>query len=505
MKFDPGHQSFLSVRALVLLASPVFAQAAAPLAMPVDAGARPAAREYTVINLAPLDGAGVLNQLGQVAFTRYSAGETGAAFFDGRRLHRIQLQANGLASPQVVDLSDAGLAVVVASVADREFPFNARAFSWSLARGARLLTGSGAGSARAVNERGQIAGYVQVRQDIGRATRWNPDGSRTVLGGFPMGYSEAMAINDGGLTAGYFDNHATVWDAKGGAIDLGAMGGTGAIASFLNARNQAAGTFNAGGGTGVFVWRQKEGLTRIGPFDRAVRLAGFNDRGQVAAGRQIGQEGLNITFAPFTWSAPRGLAMLPLGGAAHGMVNGLNNRGEMVGYTQRAVFDEGSRRAMYWNDVSPPADLNARLYRAPAGLQLSAATAINDDGTILAQSNAGLVLLRPGRTGTPAPVLGPLVAPPEAEYASAGRTLDFGVSFVDSNPTETHAAAASVDDGCPQAQPSLREVRGSGDVSLRHTFCRAGTFSLVITVKDRAGNATRTERQIYVGEAAALP
>ncbi|UUZ50362.1 hypothetical protein LP420_10965 [Massilia sp. B-10] len=39
---------------------------------------------------------------------------------------------------------------------------------------------------------------------------------------------------------------------------------------------------------------------------------------------------------------------------------------------------------------------------------LRAGAAINDDGAILAYSNAGLVLLRPGKRGTDAPVLGPV-------------------------------------------------------------------------------------------------
>ncbi|UUZ55844.1 hypothetical protein LP419_10370 [Massilia sp. H-1] len=42
------------------------------------------------------------------------------------------------------------------------------------------------------------------------------------------------------------------------------------------------------------------------------------------------------------------------------------------------------------------------------GLVLRAGAAINDDGAILAYSNAGLVLLRPGKRGTDAPVLGPV-------------------------------------------------------------------------------------------------
>jgi hypothetical protein len=65
---------------------------------------------------------------------------------------------------------------------------------------------------------------------------------------------------------------------------------------------------------------------------------------------------------------------------------------------------------------------------------------------------------------------------------------------------ESHVAAASVNDTCPQAAPSLRERRGLGDVSLRHTFCQAGAFVVKVTVTDRAGNATQVQRRLVVSD-----
>lgn len=191
---------------------------------------------------------------------------------------------------------------------------------------------------------------------------------------------------------------------------------------------------------------------------------------------------------------------LPLGGAAHGEVLAMNNRREMVGLVDRAPGDSNfsRRRAVYWNGVATPVDLNTRLYRAPASLVLYAARAINDRGTILAESNAGLIMLRPGRDGTPAPVLGPLVGAREDGVVALGASVDFTVDFVDSAVAESHQATASVNDGCPQPVPSLRERRGQGDVSIRHVFCRPGYVSLKVKVIDRAGNATQVERLLLV-------
>lgn len=497
MKFMLGTKTTSCSLTAVLLAA---------MAVPIGAAAQApakqiAAREYSVINMVSLDGAGMLNGPGHVAMTGYIAGKTGARFFDGKRLHPVQLPAARIGSMWVYGLNKGGMAVIRADDPDTGFPENGRAFSWSLARGGRLVTASGPGSVRAINTGEQIAGYVQSGAQQGRAVRWNRDGSQTLLGTAPNAYAEAMAINDKGMAAGYSDQRAIVWDAQGVATDLGAMGGNAAAVNFLNVRDQAAGTYSTGTGSGIFVWRRNEGVVRIGPFDRQTRLTGLNDHGQIAANRQVGQLGLITTFAPFTWSAWRGLKMLPLAGAAHGRVDGINNRAEMVGFVQRSESDARTRRAVYWNDLANPVDLNTRLYRAPAGLVLSAATGINDDGTILAESNAGLVALRPGRTGTLAPVLGPLTAPPGADYARAGNTFDFAIKFVDGNPAESHVASASVNDGCAQTAPNLREVRGAGDVSLRHTFCTSGFFVLQITVTDRAGNATQAERQVVVGPA----
>ena len=85
-----------------------------------------------------------------------------------------------------------------------------------------------------------------------------------------------------------------------------------------------------------------------------------------------------------------------------------------------------------------------------------------------------------------------------ADTVTLGGTVDFTVNFVDSTTAESHRASASVDDGCPQAAPSLRERRGVGDVSLRHTFCRPGTFTVQVRVADRAGHATQVQRQLAV-------
>jgi uncharacterized membrane protein len=473
-------KSMLGYRAAILAACAGTAVAAAgPAVGPQNAATPSGVREYSVINLAPSESEfGVLNQRGHAAFA-YASGEA-VGYFDGRRLYAAGPFRAGY--KRVTALNERGVAVV-----DTDFGAGA-AYSWSLANGMRLLAGSG--FARGINERGQIVG-----QAGGFARVWGPDGSQANLGPANAD-SEAYDINDRGLSAGQYAGRATAWSANRTPIQIGLTSTYSSESRFVNAQDQIAGTFGESLGIGVFVWCPQNGLARIGPFARLVRLMGLNDHGQIAADRQVAEEGLTVTFAPFTWTAQRGLRLLPIGSGAHGRVDALNNNAEMVGFIQQVPFQLESKRATYWNDISQPVDLNMRLYRAPAGLVLNAAIAINDAGVILANSNAGLVMLQPGRTGSPAPVLGPLTG--VDRNTDFNSTLDLAVAFVDSNAAETHAASASVDDGCPQSAPSLREVRGTGDVSLRHTFCRAGNANIVIRVTDRAGNATETRRSVYV-------
>jgi hypothetical protein len=146
-----------------------------------------------------------------------------------------------------------------------------------------------------------------------------------------------------------------------------------------------------------------------------------------------------------------------------------------------------------------PIELNGRIYRAPAGRVLYAGNANHDRGDILADSNAGLVLLRPGTQGSDAPVLGPVSM--AAATPVAGARVDLTVAFTDTGPSETHTATASVDDGCPSDPPVVREARGNGVVDVCHTLCRAGDVMVKVKITDRAGNATEVHRVLTVGAA----
>jgi uncharacterized membrane protein len=502
MMFLPSYKARLQWAGLFVPALTALSAGAAPANAPVES-AYPAApvraAEYSVINLGPDASMTALNQRGQAAFGNPASDAPFNGFFDGSRVYT--LGSFGRSFTYLTGLNNRG--VVIGSAQD---PFSDRqAFSWTVAGGMRLLPGTAA-DAFAINDCNQVAGAVDVsgqRPPYTRALRWNPDGTMTPLGPLPATFSAAWTINERGMTAGAADDErrylrATVWDAAGRATDLGALGGPGSTATHINARGQVLGTAYRDRGAIGFLWSRQSGMVQIGPDAGSRDVSALNDNGEVAGNNQVEDDVPGLHHSPFIWSIRRGMRPLPLAGAPYGRVDALNNRREMVGYVERTAAEWRSRRAVYWKDVANPVDLNTRLYRAPAGLVLYSASAINDNGSILANSNAGLVLLRPGRAGTAAPVLGPIAGATEDDAVTSGDTVDFIVSFVDSAVAESHVASASVDDGCPQPMPSLRERRGLGDVSLRHTFCRPGFATVKVKVTDRAGNATQVQRRLFV-------
>jgi hypothetical protein len=342
----------------------------------------------------------------------------------------------------VSGLNDPGVVVGQFNDAATPAPFNYRAFSWTVAGGLRPMPGSGTSIACAINNRNQAVGSIKGAAFYGRAYRCSRDGTTLDLGPLPVSLSDAVAVNDGGMAVGYAD------------------------------------------------------VARPG-----VRTTAPNDVGDIAANLQATDDGGIFASTPFLWSAVRGRQLLALGGTARASVDALNNLGGMVGHIERGSADPAHRRAVLWQGMTAPVDLNDRLLRAPAGLVLYAGKAINDKGDILAVSNAGLVLLRPGTRRSDAPVPGPLGMVDAAVAPSIGARGEFRVTFTDTGPSETHKAMASVDDGCPLDAPVVREARGNGEIDVCHTFCRAGSITIKVKVTDRAGNATEVHRELTVVEA----
>jgi probable HAF family extracellular repeat protein len=201
------------------------------------------------------------------------------------------------------------------------------------------------------------------------AFKWQ-DGAVTDLGTLPGNdnCTVATSINANGEIAGYGENgvvdplvgfrevRALVWE-NGEIIDLGTFGGHQSVLGNINNRGQVAGEatntipdpfsiyyglipgITTGTQTRAFLWQkgQKQDLGTLGGPD----AAGFfvNERGQVV-GVSYTNSTPNPTTGlptadPFLWDKGRMIDLGTLGGT-YGLAGLLNNRGDVVGYSNLA-------------------------------------------------------------------------------------------------------------------------------------------------------------------------
>jgi hypothetical protein len=450
---------------------------------------------YSIINLDPEGAAAtLLNERGEAAVSSFVFGTN--RFFDGDRLHDIGSLGGGY--NLITGLNNKGVVAGESSDASEPFP-RIYGFRWTVAGGIRAIPGSRDGLVHDINDHNQVVGALPAPDISAHAVRWDPDGRVVNLGPLPFSLSVAEVINDHALAGGYTDYadgtiHASLWTGAGKTIDLGTLGGSRAFTQYVNKRNEAAGySDNATNDNELgFYWSARDGVVPTGAQGFTTRLvSALNDKGEIA-----GNVDILGWSAAYLWSRARGLTLLPRAGAAFSDVLDLNNKTQAVGGLGNTYAGE---RAVRWDGLANPVDLNTLLYRPPAGLVLTAGAAINDAGTILAYSNAGLVMLRPGTRGTDAPVLGPVAGLPFV--VDVGQDVHLTLGFVDNSATQTHKAVVDWNDGCPSPAPVVTESGGTGQVAFQHRFCADGYYFLTVRVTDSGGRTTETRRDVFVNSA----
>jgi probable HAF family extracellular repeat protein len=265
--------------------------------------------------------------------------------------------------------------------------------------------------ANAVNNWGQVVGFANDAipdgnslEGMGSQTRaaawWN--GEIRDLG--TLGGTDAVAlyINDLGQIVGesYTSSsvpspiphcgdspltlHAFIW-GKGQMTDLKTLGGTCAFAYALNNRGQIAGQANIAGDqqSHPFLWER--GVMRdLGALGGTYGYAsGLNDSGQVVgAATNPGEEAL---FA-FSWKSDAMTNLGTLDGDACSVADAINPQGQVVGGS--GLYDapyfpactDAVEHAVLWEN-GKALDLTA-LVTSPTDLTLNEATYVNDRGEI---------------------------------------------------------------------------------------------------------------------------
>jgi probable HAF family extracellular repeat protein len=248
---------------------------------------------------------------------------------------------------------------------------------------------------------------------VSHAFMWK-DGTLKDLDTLPGGdYSFAAAINQGGQIVGTSENnqidpasgnpefHAVLWqDDK--ILDLGTLGGTASFAATLNDRGQVIGEalnnvsdplsiLGSGDGTTftqtrAFLWQNGK-MTDLGTLGGPDSWAMFvNDRGQIAGASYTSDVVDPDTMSPqidaFLWENGKMRDLGNLGGnngllGAPGIVNALNNRGQVVGNME--LPGDQSVHPFLW-DGEKLSDLGS------FGGTFSTATGINDAGEVVGYS-----------------------------------------------------------------------------------------------------------------------
>ena len=256
------------------------------------------------------------------------------------------------------------------------------------------LSSTGAG----INNSGQITGTADTSDGFSHAFLYN-NGVMADLGTLSRDrYSGGNAINDSGQVTGFsafaqrpdLSNPTHAFLYTGGQMRiLGTLDGNDGGGTAINNQGQVAGYSVSSDGTQrafVFMNDQRTDLGTLG--GRVTGASGINELGQV-----VGTSRTEIALADHAFLYADGrltdLGTLPApfssGSPASSSARDINDSGQVVGSSQ--ILFRGNFHAFLYTNGSM-IDLNDLIDPA-LGIALSAATAINDQGQILANGVRG--------------------------------------------------------------------------------------------------------------------
>lgn len=491
-----AHWLLIPIAALAALGSiPPTAQAS-----DVATAAPPARTIYRVVHLSPsANGPFDINGKGQVAFTEDVGNDrTMARFYDGATFRN--LGTLGGASSHANALNDAGQ--IIGGSHFSLTSTDTHAYRWTAQAGMVTLHSPpynfATSAAFDINNGGQVAGYLPffgpVLEPL-HATRWSAENLPLDLGTL-NGPSLALAVNEAGQVAGNTrdaagNGLAFRWTEAGGMVGLGTLGGADSDSVAINGAGHVAGhSATPAGLTQSFLWTPERGMTGLGPqrTDADSFTIAMNDSDMVVGIVRI----VDGPYRAFVWTRQAGMTDLGTFGGRSAYAHDVNQSGQVVGTAEAA---DGASRAFVWTAAGGMVDLNTRIPLAPSGFVATAARGISDNGAIVAESNAGLVLLVPTAATHVPPTVGPIKL---HGAARVDKPLSMSASFKDADLRDAHRAIWSWGDGSKDDAGTVTESQGAGTAGGMHTYRAAGVYTVRLTVTDSSGQSATVQRTVAV-------
>jgi probable HAF family extracellular repeat protein len=262
--------------------------------------------------------------------------------------------------------------------------------------------------AAGINQAGHVSGRSTTAAGDLHGYFWTARTGMTDIGTLGGKLTFPTAINDRDQIVGYSQigsnqpciqascNHAFIWTAKTGMVDLGTVDSKtfNIIPQSINNRGEVVGyfeTFAQGPGIGhgierPFIWTPKRGMVDLGtlPGDIAGFATAINDDGQVIGHSFNCALGVSCLGQAFVWNADEGIVGLGTLGGTSSSANAINDRGEITGVSDTT----GGSHAFIWTHHFGMRDLGT------LGSQ-SSGSAINGRGEIAGTYQSSVGQTRP--------------------------------------------------------------------------------------------------------------
>jgi probable HAF family extracellular repeat protein len=257
-----------------------------------------------------------------------------------------------------------------------------------------------------VNDSGQVTGGAQAVYDpmtggyFSHAFVWDKASGMTDLGTITGSWwSGGNAINNDGQVTGQsalsylFSTHAFVWDSMTGMIDLGTLGGGTGTVPYSNSHGSGINDSGVVTGTSItnegidhaFLWDAVNGMVDLGPLGLGSGRSsgnGINDSGMVTGSYSVSSPLGDVSHA-YVWDAVNGVIDIGTLGGLSSVGIAINDIGQVAGYYSLYVPDPahpGPIHAFIWDAASGMMDLGT------LGGVSSYPDAINDAGQVVGRS-----------------------------------------------------------------------------------------------------------------------